>query len=202
MKTTFFFLMLFASSVVFAHHPDLTIPGGTYHADVSSSKIIWNGYKVTGKHDGTIALKNGSLIFQNDVLTGGQFEIDMTTIRNTDMAGGGGAAKLEGHLKSPDFFNVEQFPVATFKITKAIPYGVTGEYKVSGDLTIKGITKPVKFMTKVTNNGGSLTATADITVDRSEYDVRYGSGSFFDGLGDKAIHDNFDLKVTLVLHQA
>jgi polyisoprenoid-binding protein YceI len=126
----------------------------------------------------------------------------MTTIKNTDMAGGGGAAKLEGHLKSEDFFGVDKYPNAYFKITKVIPYGTAGNYRVNGDLTIKGITRPIKFMTTVVNANGELTATADITVDRSEFDVRYGSGSFFDNLGDKALHDEFDLNVKLTLNPA
>lgn len=173
-----------------------------YVANVDASEITWKGYKVTGAHDGTVDLKNGALVFENNVLVGGEFTIDMTTITNVDMAGSGGAAKLEGHLKSEDFFGVEKYPTAFFKITKVIPYGTAGEYRVAGDLTIKGITKPVKFMTTVTNTGGVLTATADITIDRSEYDVRYGSGSFFDDLGDKALHDDFDLNVKLSLNPA
>jgi polyisoprenoid-binding protein YceI len=200
MKAMFIYLMALVMPFVSTANGSDT--KDTYVADVTSSEIIWKGYKVTGQHDGTVELKNGTLIFEDNVLVGGEFAIDMTTIKNKDMAGGGGAAKLEGHLKSDDFFSVDKHPTANFKITKVIPYGTAGSYRVAGDLTIKGITKPVKFMANVTNTGGVMTATADITIDRSEYDVRYGSGSFFDNLGDKALHDDFDLNVKLTLNPA
>lgn len=174
----------------------------TYTADVTSSTVTWKGYKVTGKHHGTVALKSGTLIFDNNMLVGGEFVIDMTTIRNTDMAGSGGAEKLEGHLKSDDFFGVQKYPSAKFVISKVIPYGTNGDYRIYGDLTIKGITKPIKFMSNVKTTGGSIAATADITIDRSEFDVRFGSGSFFDNLGDKAIHDDFDLGIEMTLNPA
>lgn len=197
-----FFSLLALTLPMFAVANDNNNGNDKYVADITSSEIIWKAYKVTGQHDGTVALKDGSLIFQDNVLVGGEFSIDMTTIKNTDMAGGGGAAKLEGHLRSDDFFSVEKYPTANFTITKVIPYGTTGNYKVVGDLTIKGITKSIKFMTNVANNNGVLEATADIKVDRTDFDVRYGSGMFFDGLGDKALHDDFDLLVKLTLNPA
>ena len=200
MKRAFIYLLAFALPSIAVAHADNG--SGKYVADVTTSEITWKGYKVTGQHHGTVDLKDGTLIFEDNILVGGEFAIDMTTIKNLDMAGGGGAARLEGHLKSDDFFSVETHPTATLSITKVIPYGTTGEYKVTGDLTIKGITKEVKFMANVANNGGVITAVADITIDRSEYDVRYGSGSFFDNLGDKAIHDNFDMSVKLTLNPA
>lgn len=196
------FVYLLALLMPFLSTAHTSGPVDKYVADVTSSEITWKGYKVTGQHDGTVDLKNGTLIFENNLLIGGEFVIDMTTIKNSDMAGSGGAAKLEGHLKSDDFFSVTNHPAANFKITKVIPYGTAGNYRVAGDLTIKGITKPIKFMTIITNTGGVLTATADITIDRSEFDVRYGSGSFFDNLGDKALHDDFDLNVKLTLNPA
>lgn len=197
------FASLFALALpaaIFAH--EANDPKQTYSADVSASNIEWHGYKVTGKHHGTVDLKNGTLVFDDNILVGGEFAIDMTTIKNTDMAGGGGAAKLEGHLRSDDFFSVDKYPTAKFVITKVIPYGTEGDYRVFGNLTIKGITQEIKFMSKVNSDGGALTATAEITIDRSEFDVRYGSGSFFDNLGDKALHDDFDLKVELTLNPA
>ncbi len=197
MKSVFFSLMTLALPFIASANG-----GDKYVADVTTSEIVWKAYKVTGQHDGTVDLKNGTLIFQDNLLVGGDFSMDMTTIKNTDMAGGGGAAKLEGHLRSDDFFSVDNHPTADFKITNVIPYGTTGNYKIKGDLTIKGITKEIKFMANVANIDGVLTATADITIDRSEFDVRYGSGTFFDGLGDKALHDNFDLFIKLTLNPA
>lgn len=167
----------------------------TLEVNVRDSKINWTGAKVGGSHNGTIQLKEGRLEMSNGVLTGGSFKIDMTTIVNEDLSGEY-KGKLEGHLKSDDFFGVEKYPTADFTITNAVPQG-PGKYKITGNLTIKGITKEIKFPAVVEMNGGNYIATADITVDRSEFNVRYGSGSFFDDLGDKVIYDNFDLSVSL-----
>lgn len=165
--------------------------------DVSESTVKWVGKKVTGQHNGTIQLKGGRLeMDDNGTLTGGIFTIDMTTISNDDLSGGT-KGKLEGHLKSEDFFGVEKFPTATFVITKAIPQG-PGKYKIIGNMTIKESTEEIQFIANVDNKDGKVVATADITIDRSKYDVRYGSGSFFDNLGDKTIYDNFDLSVSIV----
>ncbi|MFT5568882.1 MAG: polyisoprenoid-binding protein YceI [Cyclobacteriaceae bacterium] len=169
--------------------------GETLEADVTSSTIKWTGAKVGGQHNGTIQLKSGALNMEEGALTGGSFSIDMATLDCEDLSGEY-KGKLEGHLKSDDFFGVASNPTADFTITSAIAQG-PGKYKIVGDLTIKGITKDVKFPAMVTEENGVYTATADITVDRSEYDVKYGSGSFFDGLGDKVIYDEFNLAVSL-----
>ena len=124
----------------------------------------------------------------------------MTSITVTDISGGG-AKKLEGHLKSADFFGTEENPTATLKITKAIPYGTSGAYKIVADLTIKKITKSIKFKANVDMSGNQISANAKITVDRSDFNVRYGSGSFFDNLGDKTIYDEFDIEVKLVANK-
>ncbi len=168
-----------------------------YKADTTASTIIWTGYKVTGKHTGTVKVKNGDLTVTDGKLTGGSFEIDMTSIKDTDMEGGG-ADKLVGHLKSPDFFGTEKYPTSKFVITRAIPTDTKGNYKIVGNLTIKETTKEIKFNATVTEAGDQITASGKIVVDRSDFDVRYGSGSFFDGLGDKTIYDEFDLQVNLV----
>jgi polyisoprenoid-binding protein YceI len=171
---------------------------GTAPADkLAESNIVWKGYKVTGSHTGTINLKSGDLKFENGQLKGGTFTVDMTSLVVTDLTGGY-KDKLEGHLKSEDFFGIEKHPTANFVITKVAPQGTPGDYKVTGDLTIKGITKPIKFFTNVKEENGKRVAVAEIKVDRSEYNVRYGSGSFFDNLGDNTIYDEFDLEVTLV----
>jgi polyisoprenoid-binding protein YceI len=189
------------ASLALAFSVNANIPAGnvSMNVDINASTVIWKGAKVTGKHHGTIQLKSGSLDFENGTLVGGNFTIDMTTIQNSDM-GEKMKAKLEGHLKSDDFFGVERFPTSTLKFTKVIPYGTTGSYKIVADLTIKGKTNPVKFSAQI--NSENKTATATITVDRSEYDVRYRSGSFFDNLGDKTIYDEFDLEIELVMAEA
>jgi len=169
----------------------------TYNVDVNSSTIVWTGYKVTGKHTGTVKVKNGNLTWDAGKLTGGSFEIDMNSITDTDLEGEY-AGKLVGHLKSDDFFGVAKFPTSKFVITKAIPQDTKGNYKIVGNLTIKEKTNEVKFLAVVSESNGTINASGKITVDRSEYDVRFGSGSFFDGLGDKTIYDEFDLQVSLV----
>ncbi len=165
--------------------------------DVANSVVNWKGQKVTGSHEGTIGLKSGELNYEGDVLTGGQFVIDMTSLNCTDLEGEY-KGKLEGHLQSPDFFNVAEFPTATFNITKVTAKGTPGDYKITGDLTIKGITKSIKFYAHVESTDTGKVYTSAITIDRTDFDVRYGSGSFFDSLGDKTIYDEFDLNVKLV----
>jgi polyisoprenoid-binding protein YceI len=165
----------------------------TKQINTSSSLVNWVGYKVTGKHNGDIKVKSGNLKFNGDVLTGGEVIIDMTSINCTDLSGNG-KASLEGHLKSDDFFGSANFPASKLVFTKVISRGKPGEYKIVGNLTIKNTTKEIKFDAVVSAN----TATADIKIDRTDYDVRYGSGSFFDNLGDKTIYDEFDLNVKLV----
>ena len=170
------------------------IDGEKKEVNVSESKITWKGYKVTGSHEGTIDLKSGHLEMDGNKLTGGEFVVDMTSITNLDMAAGEGKEKLEGHLKSDDFFGVENHPTAKLVITSAESMN-KNSYSVKGDLTIKGKTNPVTFVISIYENK----ATATLKVDRAKYDVRYGSGSFFDNLGDKAIYDEFDLVVDLAL---
>lgn len=178
-----------------------TINGGetkTVDVDLENSTVTWKAYKVTGEHAGTVQLKSGALQYEEDKLVGGSFEIDMTSIKVTDLQGEW-AGKLEGHLKSPDFFGVEKHPSAKLEITRVISRGTPGDYKVLANLTIKENTNPIKFFANIAEKEGKTVAIADITVDRSEYDVQYGSGSFFDDLGDKTIYDEFDLSVSLVL---
>jgi polyisoprenoid-binding protein YceI len=162
--------------------------------DVTKSNITWLGKKVTGQHEGTVALKSGMLNLKDGNIMGGRFEIDMTTIKNTDMQGGG-ATKLEGHLASDDFFGVASHPVATVEIVSASKIEGTNTFNVNSNVTIKGITNPVTFVATLDDHAAS----AKIVVDRTKFDVKYGSGSFFDGLGDKMIYDDFELMVNLTL---
>ena len=159
--------------------------------NTAESKVVWKGYKVTGAHQGTIALQSGDLIFKDNVLTGGAFVIDMTTINTTDLEGEY-KGKFEGHIKSDDFFGVEKFTTSKLVFTKVEASG-KNSYTVTGDLTIKDKTNPVTVNVSVYGSK----ATATLKVDRTKFDVRYGSTSFFDGLKDKAIYDEFDLVVDL-----
>lgn len=192
-------VMLLASGLSFANNPTGTNPSTetvSYAVDLEASSIGWKAYKVTGEHMGTVKLKSGILMFEGGKLTGGQFEADMTSINVTDLTGEY-KGKLEGHLKSDDFFGVEKNPTASLILTNVIPNGVD-RYKIEGDLTIKGITKKIKFIANLSEEGDEIKAVSDLQIDRSEYNVRYGSGSFFDDLGDKTIYDEFDLTVNLV----
>lgn len=164
--------------------------------NTTDSKVVWTGEKIAGTHTGTITLSQGDLQMDGNKLTGGSFVIDMTSIVDTDLTGEY-KEKLEGHLKSDDFFGVAIYPTSTFKITSVKSTGAN-KYDVTGDITIKGVTEKISFPTEVAINGGKVTATSKITVDRSKFNVKFGSKSFFAEIGDKVIYDEFVLDVTLV----
>jgi polyisoprenoid-binding protein YceI len=158
----------------------------------SKSNINWLGKKVTGEHGGTINIKEGNLIFKGNNLTGGTVIVDMTSMVATDLKPGQGKENLEGHLKSADFFGTEKYPTSKIVFKKVVSKG-KNTYTVSADLSIKEKTNPVTF--DIIINGNK--ATTALKVDRTKFDIKYGSGSFFDNLGDKAISDDFELNVTL-----
>ena len=171
-----------------------------YKVDLNKSKLTWEGRKVTGAHNGTINLQDGSLELLDGSLQGGEFTIDMESIVNLDLADETWNKKLIDHLKSDDFFSVSSHPLAKLEITAVKNYkdsNSNANYLVIGDLTIKGITHSIEFPAEVKTKDNMVTASAKIEVDRSKYDVRFGSGSFFTGLGDKLIYDNFTMNVKL-----
>ena len=171
----------------------------TKSIDTAESIVLWEGSKVTGKHNGEIKLQSGSLEMDDaGNLVGGSFVIDMNSMTCTDLQGEYGD-KLVGHLKSDDFFGVATYPTAEFVIDNVVAGTEAGQYEVMGSVTIKGKTKEVKFNANMMEEGGKMFAKADITIDRTDFDIRYGSGSFFDNLGDRAIYDDFDLQVSLVV---
>ena len=161
------------------------------NVDVTKSNVHWLGEKVTGYHEGNLMLKSGLLIMNEGIVTGGRFVVDMNSMTCTDLEGEY-AGKLVGHLKSDDFFSVDKHPEATLTFT-AVENKGNGVYAVTGDFTIKGKTNPAQFDLIVNENG----ATAKVVIDRSKYNVRYRSDSFFENLGDKVIYDDFKLDVTL-----
>jgi polyisoprenoid-binding protein YceI len=168
----------------------------TLKVNVAKTTLKWFASKVTGKHDGTVKLANGSLISNGKQVTGGSFDIDMTTLVCNDLTDKETNAKLIGHLKSDDFFSVGKHKTAHFEISSVTPKAGT-EYEVSGKMTIKGITKDLSFPANITMSGETAKATAKITLDRTQWDIRYGSGKFFEGLGDKVIHDDFIIELNL-----
>ena len=168
-----------------------SVTAHTKKVDTSKSSINWVGKKVAGQHSGTVNLKDGSLVFKGSKLKGGTFIVDMTSLIATDLSGEY-QGKLNGHLKADDFFGTEKFPTATLVFKKIAVKGAN-IYSVTGDLTIKGITNPVTFDLATTANS----ATTKFNVDRTKYGIRYGSKSFFDSIGDKAIDDEFELSVAL-----
>jgi polyisoprenoid-binding protein YceI len=187
-------LLSIAFAIVFGFTATATTPvdGEKKEVKAEKSSVTWKAYKVTGSHTGTVNLKEGSLVFDNDKLTGGEFIVDMVSLVDSDMEGGM-KDKLEGHLKSDDFFGVETHPTSKLVFTKVKSSG-KNSYEVKGDLTIKGITKSVTF--DVSMYGSKATAT--LKVDRTNYDIKFRSGNFFENLGDKTIYDEFDLVVDLV----
>ncbi|HCM41851.1 MAG TPA: YceI family protein [Candidatus Omnitrophota bacterium] len=180
--------LFFVQTAVFAE---------THAVQADASEVRWTATKVTGKHFGIIKVSSGEIEFTDGQFSGGQAVIDVGTMAVTDIQDEKMNAKLLNHLKSADFFDAESFPSATIKITgvKVISENL---YDVTADLTIKNTTHPVDFKAMVAKTAEGIQATAMITVDRTLYDIRYGSGKFFENLGDKTIHDNFTLEVSVL----
>ena len=161
--------------------------------DISKSSVKWIGEKVTGSHEGTFSIKEGHLHFDNNTFTGGNVVIDMSTIECTDLVGEP-KSSIEGHLSSDDFFGIKKYPTANLEIVNAekIKYS-KNKYKVSAILEIKSVKNNIELEV-VIDNGSAI---VDLVIDRTLYNIKYGSGSFFDNLGDKMIYDDFKLSVSL-----
>lgn len=173
----------------------------SFKVDKKSSTIEWRGEKVTGYHTGTVDISEGEMNVEDGIIKSGKFTIDMTSIKNTDLEDEGMKNKLIGHLKSDDFFSVSTHQSASFNLTSFRPMKVDengNNYMVKGELTIKGITNEISFPANVKIEGNQLVAKADVTFDRSKWNVRYGSGSFFDSLGDNMIYDDVQIKLNIV----
>lgn len=162
-----------------------------YNVNLEESSIEWQGFKPTGSHKGTINIESGTFTTNDGKIQSGSFVIDMSSIKESEDNG-----RLEGHLKSADFFDVAKFPSASFEITGLEEKD--GNTMLSGNLTIKDITQNVTFLVTVTNEGDVLTVSSEVfTIDRSKWNVRYGSKSFFDNLKDKFINDDIELKISI-----
>ncbi|MFV0590957.1 MAG: YceI family protein [Draconibacterium sp.] len=167
--------------------------------DTKASKVFWNAKKVTGEHSGVLSLSDGTVSVKNGKVTGATINLDMNSIDCTDLEGEW-KDKLIGHLKSDDFFSVEKHPKATFAIKSVEKDGA--QHKVVGDLTIKGIKHEISFPADVKVGEDGITANGTATLDRTQWDIRYNSGKFFDSLGDKMIYDEFEIKFELVAHSS
>jgi polyisoprenoid-binding protein YceI len=187
---------VFAAFAVLALTSATVIKPATYKIDASKSTFKWTGKKVTGQHWGYIKFTDGSITTDGANLTGGTFNVDMNSIDCQDTPPEKGGGKLVGHLKSDDFFGTEKFPTSTLTIKSATAKG-GGQFDVKADLTIKGITSEVAFPATVAMDGKTLTAKAAFKVDRTKYGIKYGSGTFFENIGDKAISNEFEVEVDI-----
>jgi len=173
-----------------------------YKVETDKSKVLWVGKKVTGQHNGTLNLEKSEVWVEGNDVVHANIEMDMTSIVVEDLTNPQWNKKLVDHLKSDDFFSSEKFPKANFVTTGFKPNAEGNdsdtEFIVTGDLTIKGITNEISFPVSVEISDNQLTAKGKTTLDRTRWDVKYGSGSFFKGLGDNMIYDDFEIEFDLV----
>lgn len=167
-----------------------------YSVDTTASKVEWTGKKVTGAHNGTINVKSGSVMIDGKKIVGGEFVIDMTTIKDVDLTDAEYNKKLIGHLSSDDFFSIQKFGEAKL-VVKTVKETAPGKAEITGDLTIKGKTNPITFPAEVKWEGDKVMASGKMMIDRTKYDIKYNSGKFFQNLGDKLINDEFELSFNL-----
>ncbi|TYA57531.1 YceI family protein [Formosa maritima] len=218
MKTRFFTILTIATMTVFftsckdkakeAETTEATAPvektevSTKYIVNTDGSTIMWTGHKPTGSHNGTISLESGVLTMNNDVLESGTFLINMNSINVMDIpVEDEKHAKLTGHLKSPDFFDVEKFPASAFEVTGIVT--TEGKTMLSGNLKMKDTINNITIPVTITKNGDTLDITSEtFTIDRSKWNVQYGSKSFFDNLGDKFINDDIELQIKVTSTKA
>ena len=167
-----------------------------FEVDVANSTITWKGYKPTGSHNGTIDLQSGTLEMDGQDLAGGSFVVAMSSLKDAD-----GSGRLEGHLKSKDFFEVETFTTSTFVITEVA--SIEDEsVMITGEMTIKGVTKQISFEAEVSETATSVTLMSSVfQINRADFNVTFKSKTFFNNLKDKFINDEFDLQVTIVANK-
>ncbi len=177
----------------------------TYKLQPQLSTLGWEGKAVTHGHNGTIQFTSGDLLVKNNMVVGGTTIVDMKTIKATDITDAENHAKFVGHMSSDDFFGAEKNPTSTFKIVSVTPIkgaaATANNATIVGDMTIKGVTNRITFPAKVGVKGGVAAATGKVTIDRTKFGLKYGSKSFFDSIGDKAIYDEFTLDFNVLAKQ-
>ncbi|KKR15016.1 MAG: hypothetical protein UT42_C0011G0001 [Candidatus Falkowbacteria bacterium GW2011_GWA2_39_24] len=185
------------------NQPEVTIPvSSNYLINVDQTTIGWAGEMILvgKKHQGEIKVKSGNLITTDGQITSGEVIMDMVTIVDKDLANNdANKIKLETHLKSADFFDVENYSEAKFVITNVTPVvdGTVNQYNVTADLTIKDKTNSVNFPAIIVAADNQLTASGEFTIDRTLWDIRWGSDKFFDDLGDKILNDEIKFTINL-----
>lgn len=177
--------------------PTLSLSSGDYVMDNDNSSIKWTGRELSTKsHYGSLQMKNGSLTVNTDGTVNGIIKIDMTTIDCEDLQGRS-KASLERHLRSDDFFSVESHPIATLTFKSEGGIAAGNKLAFNGDLEIKGISHPISFESELKSVDPKVSALVDMTFDRSKYNVRFRSGTFFQNLGDKLIYDDIEISVDI-----
>ncbi len=171
-----------------------------YHLDPVNSQVAWEGRRIGGGHDGTIGIERGEFYVFEEELLGGEVIIDMQQIKVLDIENPESNARLQGHLESDDFFAVEEYPESHFEIVRVEPIAddIDATHRIFGNMTIRGITHGVAFDATIDIQADQLVALANFDLERTKWNVRYGSGRFFDDLGDRAINDYFGLELNLV----
>lgn len=170
------------------------------YVDTEASRIGWSGSKMMGTHHGTIDIAIGTVLLDGSELKGGNFIIDMNTIENLDLKGTWPHDGLLEHLRSDEFFHVDSFPAAIFKMTDAQHLeSDTANYLITGELTIKGITNNITFPANVNATDSTLYASGSLVIDRSRWDVRFGSKTFYpELLPIKTISNDIGIEIVLV----
>ncbi len=171
-----------------------------YTVDVTKSKLVWKAEKVTGGHDGHVSLKSGNVFMDHGKIAKASFVVDMNTITNDDIKSEKYSNKLVGHLKSEDFFNVKKHPEVSFDMIKATPVS-NGKFDVFGNITIKGIKAVISFPMMLKESKSELEVSGTFSFDRTKFDIKYDSGSFFENLGDRAINDDVAIDFNIVLYK-
>ena len=173
-----------------------------YALDTLKKQIMWHGYAVGGGHEGTLNLLSGSLTVEKQKITGGDFVIDMQSLKGTDQKSEQGNKDLSDHLKSDDFFSAALFPTARFSIVQVKSLNdpeSADRFSVSGSLTIKGITQPITFPASIKIDPEQVKVMADITINRTHWNIRHSSKSFFTDLKEGVISDDIMISIDLRL---
>lgn len=198
---------LLASPAAFAQKAAKTATAAvaTYKLQPQLSTLGWEGKAVTHGHNGTMQFSGGDLQVRNNMVVGGTAVVDMKSMKATDITDAENHAKFVGHMSSGDFFDAPAYPTSIFKIISVAPIaGAAADADnatITGDMTIKGVTQRISFPAKVGVKNGVAAATGKVTIDRTKYGLKYGSKTFFDSIGDKAINDEFTLAFNVIAKQ-